>query len=309
MFKTIALILVLGTISSAASAQRGVCPLGDEVNQDRPCLVQGDRPGGRAIVTPRMQARQVTGNFQDRLGRQGRARSANQAGWGQGNGRRRGACRGPRQATGQGLGRGQGQGNGRGRGASRGPRQGVGQWPANGRRQGFGRNAVRGQAAVPQQGNVRGWGRGTRRLQQTSPATTSDAAVAPTIPPDEARAWASRLQTVLEAELYAKEYYQTAARALNGFRRFQNLSRAENNHANAIAYAIGLLGGTPDWVQNQPITPPQSVAEADAHCREIELHVIEVYEGLIADAPTSQLLAIFQNIQQANYQHLSVVGG
>jgi len=227
---------------------------------------------------------------------------------GLGNGRGQGLGRSTEGfQAGAGVGRGFGNSRGRGLGRNRGQLQagaGAGRGFGNGRGRGLGRNTEECQIdAGPGKGLGGGRGQGLGRTPG------GENAAAPTLPPDQARLWIGKLQDVLEAELYAKEYYQAAARALNGFPRFQNLARAENNHANAIAYAITSLGGTPNWVQNEPITPPASIAAADAHCQEIELHVIEIYAGMIADAPTNQLLMIFENIQKANRHHLRVVGG
>jgi len=167
--------------------------------------------------------------------------------------------------------------------------------------------------AGKRQGNT-GNGNGQGRRGQCNGGTCLMAAPAggsvttPILPPDQARIWIARLQPVLESELYAKEYYEAAYSAL-GLRRYQNIGNAEQNHAEAIAYAIELCGGTPQWVQNETITPPTSIAEADAHCEEIELYVIDVYNGLIADAPAPELSGIFRNIQRANYKHLDAVDG
>ena len=54
---------------------------------------------------------------------------------------------------------------------------------------------------------------------------------------------------------------------------------------------------------------PTTLAEADAECVAIELMVIEVYKGLINDAPVTALLRPLNNIQAANYKHLATVGG
>ncbi len=311
MFKAITLLLALGAITASASAQRGICPQGN--NQNRTCRRVVTDP---VIPAPVATSRRGQGNRQvartpGRFSRQG---AADQGGRGRGNGRGRGARRG----NGPGFGQGVGQGQGRGRGARRGPGRGFGQGFGLGQGRGRGQGARWNDVSSSDQPSAAVGGRycvaGGRRFVQTPAAapptaTTTTSTSAPTIPPDEARVWIDRLQTVLEAELYAKEYYLAAARALNGPPRFQNLARAEDNHANAIAYAIGTLGGTPSWVQSETITPPQTVAEADAHCEELELHVIDVYDGLITDAPNSQLLTIFQNIQRANFKHLLVVGG
>ena len=275
MFKAISLLLLLGAFTPMAGAQRGVCPQGNDPGQACPRVTRTDQPSAPAIGELRGQARRGAQSLQ---GRQGRASG-------------RGACRSSCRGQGRGAGGGRGRGFGMGRGS--GPRRAASSPPAS-----------------PQpRSNARGFRRGLGSAQPRAITARGTTTVSSPVVPGRAQTFLDRLQATLEAELYAKEYYQAAARALNGFRRYQNLAKAENNHANAIAHAIELLGGTPIWVQNEPIIPPRTIAQADGHCREIELHVIDVYEGLIADAPTSQLEAIFQKIQKANYQHLSVVGG
>ena len=118
-----------------------------------------------------------------------------------------------------------------------------------------------------------------------------------------------RLQTALESELYARDYYAAAAKALPGVRRFSNLARAEANHAAAITSAITTLGGKPVQQQKVAIAVPSSVAAADAHCTEIELYVIAMYKGLIKDCPDGGVKQKLERIQVANYRHLQVVGG
>ena len=289
MFKAITLLLALGAITASASAQQGICPQGNNQNQTCRRIVTDPVIPAPVATSRRGQENRRAARGQGRFARQS---ATNQRGRGRGNGRGRGAGRGRGQGFGQGIGLGQGRGRGRGARWDNAPSSVQPSAPVGGRRCG-----------------ACGWRAAQIPAAATPPTITTASTSAPTIPPDEARVWIGRLQTVLEAELYAREYYQAAARALNAPPRFQNLARAENNHANAIAYAIGTLGGPPNWVQNETITPPQTVAEADAHCEEIELHVIDVYDGLIADAPNSQLLIIFQNIQRANYKHLQVVGG
>jgi hypothetical protein len=297
MFKIISLLLVLGTLSAPAAAQRGVCRQGTNAQPVCQRVTTDTQTPAPTAVTPLRQGWRNGARSQGRFAAQGRVGAV-------GQGRVGAVGQGRASAVGQGAGK-------RGRGASRGSCQGFGRNQARGSSRGQGQGARwagRGMGTRQVNGSTTGWQRGTcRQLITTGQATTTE--TAPQVPGSDARIWIARLQTVLEAELYAKEYYQAAARALNGFRRFQNLARAENNHANAIAYAIGTFGGTPNWVQNETITPPATVQEADDHCKGIELHVIDVYEGLIADAPNSQLLMIFQNIQKANLQHLSVVGG
>ncbi|MEZ5974565.1 MAG: ferritin-like domain-containing protein [Planctomycetota bacterium] len=117
-----------------------------------------------------------------------------------------------------------------------------------------------------------------------------------------------RLQTTLESELYARDYYAAAYIAL-GLQRFNNLTGAEQNHANAVAGMIQYLGGVPVMAHNYTVVPPTTIDEADGVCIQIELHVIDVYAGLIADCPDPALLPILNNIQASNLSHLNSVGG
>ena len=119
----------------------------------------------------------------------------------------------------------------------------------------------------------------------------------------------SRLQVALESELYARDYYAAAAKALPGVRRFSNLTQAEANHAAAITSAITKFGGKPVQQQKVAIVAPKSVEQADAHCTEIELYVIEMYKGLIKDCPDEGIKKKLKRIQAANFRHLQAVGG
>jgi len=153
----------------------------------------------------------------------------------------------------------------------------------------------------------RGVGRGGRGLCGGRGAGVDAKPVGPVEPATPE--YLKRLQTALESELYARDYYTAAATALPGERRFSNLARAESNHAAAITSAITLLGGKPVQQQKVAIVVPKTVDEADAHCTEIELHVIEMYKGLIKDCPDAGVTRKLKRIQAANYRHLQVVSG
>ena len=140
-------------------------------------------------------------------------------------------------------------------------------------------------------GGGRGPGAGTKPVKPATPA------------------YLKRLQTALESELYARDYYAAAALALPGVRRFSNLTRAEANHAAAVTSAMTKLGGKPVQQQKVAIVVPLTVQQADAHCTEIELYVIEMYKGLIKDCPDDGVKEMLKRIQKANYRHLQVVGG
>lgn len=123
------------------------------------------------------------------------------------------------------------------------------------------------------------------------------------------RHYMATLQSTLEKELYARDYYMAADQALAGPPIFGNLAGAEQNHANTVANMITQLGGTPVMSHNIPIVVPASLAEANSTCEEIELLVIRVYKSLIMSCPDPTMLPALQNIQASNYQHLSAVGG
>ena len=72
-----------------------------------------------------------------------------------------------------------------------------------------------------------------------------------------------------------------AASASLEVRRFGNLARAEQHHADAIRDSIRYLGGQPILEHNRKVAVPKSAVEADEVCRKIELAVINVYESLI----------------------------
>jgi len=193
-----------------------------------------------------------------------------------------GQCRGQRQ-DGQrrgmrGQGQGQGQGQGKGQGQGRGQRGNCG---SNG--------AMLGSAGLAP---------GT--LASTAPLT---------IPAADLQPYLAALQSTLEKELYARDYYTAADNALSGPPRFGNLAIAEQRHANMVGRLITYLGGTPVYSHNIPFVIPSTVTEADDTCREIELLVIRVYDRLIAGCPDPLLLPTLNHIQASNYQHLSVVGG
>ena len=119
----------------------------------------------------------------------------------------------------------------------------------------------------------------------------------------------ARLQSTVEKELYARDYYKAAANALPGVRRFANLTTAEQRHADAIVSAIRYLGGTASTTPTIKVVTPKTVAEADAECRKIELMVIDIYKGLIKDSPDSKVTRVLKRIQSSNYRHLAAVGG
>ncbi|MEN8150345.1 MAG: DUF2202 domain-containing protein [Planctomycetota bacterium] len=117
----------------------------------------------------------------------------------------------------------------------------------------------------------------------------------------------ARLQATLEEELYARDYYRAAFDALDGYRRFGNLSRAEQNHADAIQKAIVRLGGKPVNRQTRKIAVPDTVEAADSECEAVEKKVIEIYAGLIADCPDEIVKKSLERIQEANRRHLAAV--
>jgi bacterioferritin (cytochrome b1) len=117
-----------------------------------------------------------------------------------------------------------------------------------------------------------------------------------------------RLQSILGEELYARDYYQAASKAF-GARKFANLSRAEQRHADAIASAIHYLGGKPVLSHSRPIVVPKTAAESERVCQDIEKLVIKEYKGLIQDCPDPALLKMLNSIQSANQRHLQAVGG
>lgn len=182
----------------------------------------------------------------------------------------------------------------------------------HGQPQGGGRQHAR-------QGNCDGQGQGARRGQGggvcNSPgAGASTQALVPAgttlvIPPGILRNYLKTLQSTLERELYARDYYTAAAQALNGPPRFGNLALAEQKHANAVANMITFLGGTPVLAHNIPVVVPATVAEADAVCEQVELFVIDVYKRLINACPDPALLPVLNNIQASNYAHLDAVNG
>lgn len=269
MRHALSLLLVIGSLASLATAQRPECPRG---NAGAPqCRYQVEVGRTEQPAPPTVRARQRDASCDQQSTRRVRGEGSQAQ-----NRRKVGAGR---QGTKGGNGS---KARNRGRAGNR--RSNTGNGNGQGRR-----------------GQCNG---GTCLMA----APGSSSVTTPLLPPDQARIWIARLQPVLESELYAKEYYEAAYNAL-GVRRHQNLANAEQNHAEAIAYAIELCGGTPQWVQNETITPPTTVDEADAHCEEIELYVIDVYNGLIADAPAPELSVIFRNIQRANYKHLDAVDG
>lgn len=181
---------------------------------------------------------------------------------------------------------------------------------------GCGRGQGRGQMARRGRGGWRGRGAGLGQGQRGGTcalglgitSTTSSAAAVTNIPPT-LRHYLDTLQSSLEWELYARDYYTAADLALGWPPRFGNLANAEQNHADAVGNMITYLGGTPVYSHDTPIVPPATVAEADETCEQIELTVIAVYKSLIRSCPDPALLQTLNNIQASNYQHLSVVGG
>jgi len=118
----------------------------------------------------------------------------------------------------------------------------------------------------------------------------------------------ARLQGALECELYARDYYVAADAALSGGAPvFGNLARAEQNHADAVANMIRIVGGTAVMQQNVEIVVPATAADAAAECTAIELYVIEVYAGLIEDCTDDRILGALESIQASNYRHLAAV--
>jgi len=192
-----------------------------------------------------------------------------------------GACAQSDQGgKGKGQCKGQGQGNGQGKGKGKGKGKGDGQGKGKGKGKGKG------------QGNGQG-------AQLNNAVAVNATMTAPA-------AYIQRLQSALEDELYAHDVYTSASGAHNA-RRYQNLARAEQRHANAIAAAIRSLGGEPVLEHKQTIDAATTTVAADKTCEEIELHVIKIYAGLIEDCPDPALLPMLENIQAANRRHLNAV--
>ena len=316
MLKLSIALIMAGSLAVALPQQRGNCG---------PC-----QNGSRADSTQRATADDAQPEPKANANRRAQGQRAKQ--WARGQGKRAGqrargqGQRAGQQATGQGRRRGmRGQANaiGNGRGKARAGR-GLGRDGAQANPTAQGRRAKAQNLAArakPQAGNCGGQrGKQRRRGQGNCQPCNQDpqpnapkAQVAPTTPKpvpmdaEQCKVWIKRLQPILEAELYAQQYYANADKALNGVRRFQNLARAEGNHANAIANAIRNLGGTPDMQQPTKIETPNTIADADKHCEKVELHVIEIYADLIKEAPTTPLKQMFENIQQANRRHLNAV--
>tara|TARA_R110002096_G_scaffold358_18_gene2165 strand:- start:326 stop:1423 length:1098 start_codon:yes stop_codon:yes gene_type:complete len=161
-----------------------------------------------------------------------------------------------------------------------------------------------GKGKGPGKGNGLGKGKGAMAkgsCQDTSIDVGRTTATAPA-------AYLKRLQSILAEELFARDYYQAASKSLGG-RRFGNLSRAEQRHADAIASAIRSLGGKPVLSHGRSIVPAKTMAESERVCRDIEKLVIKEYKGLIQDCPDPALLKVLNNIQSANLRHLRAVGG
>jgi len=252
----------------------------------RPESAQAERQGSR---------KGRGGNANRKSGRGGRSDCDD----GRGRGRGRGSARG----EGRGNGRGNARRNGRGNGCRDGQGQGRGRGNGfgDGRRQGRGNG--RGDGQGQGRGNGRGDGQGQGRGGDGARVLTGDETEAKPA----SKEYLARLQATLEEELFARDYYRSAYESLDGFRRFGNLSRAEQNHADAIAAAIERFGGKPVLSHSQKIIVPDSVAAADAVCTVIEKKVIKIYKGLIRDCPDETVRKSLERIQQANYRHLSVV--
>jgi rubrerythrin len=124
-----------------------------------------------------------------------------------------------------------------------------------------------------------------------------------------AKAYLALLQDALRGELYAQAYYQAAAEAFPGARRFQNLARAESRHAQAVGQAVQVLGGTPVSEHGGKIVAPATLADAESEGQKIERQVIERFEVLIRDCPDPAIKPILENLQAANYRHLRAMGG
>ncbi|MCB9914599.1 MAG: hypothetical protein H6828_05550 [Planctomycetes bacterium] len=152
-------------------------------------------------------------------------------------------------------------------------------------------------------------GQGGQGMCTSGGSAALAAAPAFTVTPAYLRQYVGALQSTLEKELYARDYYTAADQALNAPPRFANLASAEQNHADAVANMITYLGGTPVMSHNIPIVVPATVAEADATCVQIELLVIGVYDRLIRGCPDPAILPVLNNIQASNYNHLDAVGG
>ncbi|MFH0946078.1 MAG: ferritin-like domain-containing protein [Planctomycetota bacterium] len=117
-----------------------------------------------------------------------------------------------------------------------------------------------------------------------------------------------RLQGTLEKELAARDAYSAAAKQ-TGFRRYDNLSRAEQNHVDSVSNLIRYLGGEPDARQPGLDQTDTQQDLSDLQFQEIERDFIRAYEGLIRDCPDPEILLVLERIQQANDRHLTVVGG
>lgn len=239
---------------------------------------------------------------------QGQGRGCGQAGRGQGRG-----C--GQAGRGQGVGQGEarrGQAH-RGQGEGRGCRQsqGEGEASATGRGCGQARGQGRGAGQGCRQkssgracGQVRGQGGQRQGAAQGCAAQTAFADLEPA-----SEAYLAALASALEDELYARDYYLAAAKALPGVRRFSNLARAEQNHANMVAAMIRALGGQPDLERTRAVETPETLAAADTECRKIENHVIEAYARLIKEAPADPIRTALSRIQASNHRHLAAVGG
>lgn len=309
MFKTTLALVLLSSVAVAAPAQRGQC------DQKRNC--QTATPAVTADIQDKTPAQEVDGKEQG----QGLRKNRKARGKGKGKGQKKG------QGCGDGCGDATGKkgkakagnsnkGKGRSKGLAQKAKARKNQCAEAGCGPGKkGQKANRNQKAnMNQQGRKAGKGNkecqpcaGPNKGNKTAAEATVAVKLTEEVSADQAKKWVKRLQPVLEAELYAQEYYEAAAKALNGVRRFENLARAEGNHANAISNAITTFGGKPSMDQPTAIVIPKTIEAADKHCEEVELQVIKIYDGLIKDAPTPQLKNMFENIQRANRRHLNAV--
>ena len=175
----------------------------------------------------------------------------------------------------------------------------TGQSKGQGKQKGKGREQAKGQKG-------KGGNCGTQTFAELEKAVATKTKIEIT---PKVLAYRKALQTTLEEELYARDYYKAADAALDGPRRFGNLANAEQHHADAVANMITYLGGTPVMTYSTPIVLPADLAKADETCKEVELLVIKIYKDLIKDCPDPLILPALEHIQASNYRHLSAVGG
>ena len=187
-------------------------------------------------------------------------------------------------------GRGRGMGNGQGRG--RGMRNGMG--PGQGMRNGMG----------PGQGMRNGRGLGPGAAAQ--PGTLAGTKILP-------EAYLKRIHTAWLSEIQAQNHYLAASKQVGG-RIYQNLARAEGNHARALASILRSQGLRQDPVpavekEGQAVPVVLDSSKAQLRGIEIEKEVIKFYADLIKDCPDPGIRPILENIQAANHRHLRALGG